>query len=292
MFKGAYTALITPFKDGAIDEKALRDIVEFQISEGINGLVPCGTTGESATLTHEEHKRVIEITIDAASGRVPIIAGTGSNSTEETITLTRHAKEAGASGALLITPYYNKPTQEGLYLHYKAVAEAVDIPIILYNVPGRTALNMLPETVARLSEIENIVGLKEATADMEQASWIKAKCPDDFALLSGDDASLLPFLSVGGCGVISVVSNVSPKDMAGLCKAWADGDIDSATKLHYKLLPLAGVMFCETNPIPVKEAVHMMGLMTKELRLPLTRLSSEDRAKLGAVMKDMGIIKG
>lgn len=292
MFKGAYTALVTPFKDGAVDEKALRDIVEFQISEGIDGLVPCGTTGESATLTHEEHKRVIEITIDAAGGRVPVIAGTGSNSTEETITLTRHAKEAGAAGALLITPYYNKPTQEGLYLHYKAVAEAVDIPIILYNVPGRTALNMLPATVARLSEIKNIVGLKEATADMEQGSWVRALCSDDFALLSGDDATLLPFLSIGGSGVISVVSNVAPADMAALCRAWSDGDRDKAKALHYKLLPLAKVMFCETNPIPVKEAVHMMGLMTEELRLPLTRLSNEDRAQLGAVMKKLGIIKG
>lgn len=291
MFKGAYTALVTPFRDNAVDEKALRAIVEFQISEGIDGLVPCGTTGESATLTYEEHKRVIEITIDAAGGRVPVIAGTGSNSTEETITLTRHAKEAGAAGALLITPYYNKPTQEGLYLHYKAVAEAVDIPIVLYNVPGRTALNMLPETVARLSEIRNIVGLKEATADMEQASWVRHLCAADFSLLSGDDATLLPFLAIGGSGVISVVSNVVPGDMSNLCRAWSEGDIDKAKELHYRLLPLAKVMFCETNPIPVKEAVHMLGLMKEELRLPLTRLGKEDRAQLGKVMKEMGITK-
>ena len=291
MFKGAYTALVTPFRDNAVDEKALRAIVEFQISGGIDGLVPCGTTGESATLTYEEHKRVIEITIDAAGGRVPVIAGTGSNSTDETITLTRHAKEAGAAGALLITPYYNKPTQEGLYLHYKAVAEAVDIPIVLYNVPGRTAVNMLPETVARLSDIRNIVGLKEATADMEQASWVRHLSSDDFSLLSGDDATLLPFLAIGGSGVISVVSNVAPGYMAELCRAWSDGDRERASELHYRLLPLAKAMFCETNPIPVKEAVHMMGLMTEELRLPLTRLDVEGRGTLAKVMKDMGIIK-
>ncbi len=290
MFKGAFTALVTPFKNGKVDEDALRGIIKFQIDEGIEGLVPCGTTGESATLTHEEHKRVVEVTIDAASGRVPVIAGTGSNSTDETIALTRHAKEAGADGALLITPYYNKPTQEGLYRHYKAVARAVDIPIILYNVPGRTAVDMRPETVARLSEISNIVGIKEATASMEQASWVRARCSGNFALLSGDDATVLPFLAIGGTGVISVVSNVMPKEMVGLCKAWAEGDLEEARRLHYRMLPLSEVLFAETNPIPVKEAVHLLGLMSEEIRLPLTRLSKENREALRNVMKNLKLI--
>ena len=290
MFKGAYTALVTPFKDNRVDEKSLRDFISFQISEGIDGLVPCGTTGESATLTHDEHKKVVEVTVDAAGGRVPVIAGTGSNSTDETIELTRHAKKAGASAALLITPYYNKPTQEGLYLHYKAVAEAVDIPIILYNVPGRTAVNMHPEVVGRLSEIDNIVGIKEATANLEQASWEKLLSREDFIMLSGDDATVLPFLSIGGTGVISVVSNVAPRDMAGLCRAFSSGDLEEARKLHFKLLPLAKALFCETNPIPIKEAVHMMGMATEEIRLPLTRLSEMDRIELSEVMTDLGLI--
>lgn len=290
MFKGAFTALVTPFNNGGVDEKALRDFIDFQVSEGINGLVPCGTTGESATITHEEHKKIVEITIDAAKGQVPVIAGTGSNSTEETIELTKHAKEAGAAAALLITPYYNKPTQEGLYLHYKAVAEAVDIPIILYNVPGRTALNMTAETTARLSEVDGIVGIKEATADLEQISWIKALGRDGFTVLSGDDATVLPQLSIGGSGVISVVSNIAPKDMSDLCRAWFDGDLDEAARLHYRLLPLAKVLFCETNPIPIKEAVHMMRMMSGEIRLPLTRLSPGNRDMLRRVMGELKLI--
>lgn len=290
MFKGAFTALITPFRDGMVDEKALRDLIEFQISEGIDGLVPCGTTGESATLTHDEHKRVVEITIDAAAGRVPVIAGTGSNSTVETVELTGHAKEAGADAALLITPYYNKPTQEGLYRHFAKVAEEVDIPIILYNVPGRTAVNMLPETVARLSRIGNIVGIKEATADMEQASWTKKLCDGEFAILSGDDATVLPLLSIGGAGVISVVSNVAPRAMSGLCRAFFDGDLEEAARIHYDLLPLSRALFMETNPIPVKEALHMMGRSSEEIRLPLTRLSERNREELAGVLRKMGII--
>lgn len=290
MFKGAFTALVTPFKDDKIDEKALRDLIEFQIAGGINGLVPCGTTGESATLTHTEHKSVVEITVAAAGGRVPVIAGTGSNSTEETIELTRHAKTAGADGALLITPYYNKPTQEGIYQHYKRVAEKVDIPLILYNVPGRTGINMLPETVARLSAIKNIVGIKEATADMEQASWIRKLCPEDFRMLSGDDATVLPFLAIGGDGVISVASNVAPNEMAALCRLCFENNMKEARKLHYRLLPLAQSLFIETNPIPVKEAVHMMGIMSEEIRLPLTRLPEEKRRTLHQVMKSLDLI--
>ncbi len=290
MFKGAFTALVTPFKNNEIDEDAFRRFIDFQVSEGINGLVPCGTTGESATLTHEEHKRVVKITIDAAAGKVPVIAGTGSNSTEETIEFTAHAKEAGADAALLITPYYNKPTQEGLYLHFKKVAEAVDIPLILYNVPGRTALNMLPDTVARLSKIENIIGIKEATADLEQASWLRAECGEDFMLLSGDDATLLPFLSIGGDGVISVVSNVAPKAMADLCRAWQKGNLKEAKEIHYQLLPLCRVLFSETNPIPIKEAVHMMGKISGDIRLPMTRLAKETREELKKVMTSLKLI--
>lgn len=290
MFEGAFSALVTPFKDGKVDETALRGIIEYQISKGINGLVPCGTTGESATLTYEEHKKVIEITVDAANGRVPIIAGAGSNSTAETIDLAAHAKKAGAHAALLITPYYNKPTQEGLYLHYKTVAEAVDIPIVLYNVPGRTCVNMLPETVGRLSVIANIVGIKEATADMEQISWLRKLCNDNFAILSGDDATVLPMMALGGRGVISVTSNIVPGEMAALCRACLDGDMEKALHIHYKLLPLAKVLFCETNPIPVKEAIHMMGLMSDEVRLPLTRLPEDKRPALSALLKELEVI--
>jgi len=290
MFKGAYTALVTPFKDNALDEEGLRRLIEFQISNRISGLVPCGTTGESATLTHEEHKRVIEVTIDATAGRVPVIAGTGSNSTEETIELTRHAKEAGADAALLITPYYNKPTQEGLYRHYEKVAMSVDIPLVLYNVPARTAVNMLPKTVARLSRIENIVAVKEATANMDQASWIRHLCGDSFSLLSGDDATALPFLALGGDGVISVASNVAPREMSDLCSLYPAGDLDGARKLHYRLLPLSKALFTETNPIPVKEALHMMGKISEEIRLPLTRLSEKNRDYLRTVLEELALI--
>lgn len=290
MFEGAFSALVTPFKDNSIDEEALRGIIDYQISRGINGLVPCGTTGESATLTYEEHKKVIEITVHAAGGRVPVIAGAGSNSTAETIELAAHAKKAGADGALLITPYYNKPNQEGLYLHYKTVAQAVDLPLVLYNVPGRTCVNMLPETVARLSTIGNIVGIKEATADMEQISWLKKLCKDDFSILSGDDATVLPMMAIGGRGVISVVSNILPGEMADLCRACLDGDSEKALELHFRLLPLAKVLFCETNPIPVKEAIHMMGLMSEEIRLPLTRLAEDKRDDLSSVLKELGLI--
>ena len=290
MFKGAFTALVTPFKNNGIDEAAFRNFIAFQIDEGTNGLVPCGTTGESATLTYEEHKRVVEITVTAAAGKVPVIAGTGSNSTDETIALTAHAKKAGADAALLITPYYNKPTQEGLYLHFRKVAESVDIPLILYNVPGRTAVNMLPETVARLSKIDNVIGIKEATADLEQASWLRAECGEDFLLLSGDDATLLPFLSIGGDGVISVVSNVAPKAMADLCLAWREGDLARAKEIHFQLLPLCRALFSETNPIPVKEAVHMAGRISEEIRLPLTRLEDEKREVLRNVLTGLRLL--
>lgn len=290
MLKGAFTALVTPFKNGGIDEKGLEDLIEFQIENGISGLVPCGTTGESATLTHDEHKQVIAVTVKAAKGRVPVLAGTGSNNTEEAVTLTRFAKEAGADAALLISPYYNKPTQEGLYRHYKAVAEAVDIPIVLYNVPGRTKVDILPETVARLAGIKNIIGLKDATGLLQQTSDTIAACDKDFAVLSGDDANTLPMLTVGAAGVISVTANVAPKEVTDLCASFFQGNLEKARDIHYRLLPLNNAMFIETNPIPVKTALSMMGKMEESFRLPLCEMSGPNRDSLKAVLKDFGLL--
>jgi 4-hydroxy-tetrahydrodipicolinate synthase len=293
MLKGAFTALVTPFKEGVFDEKAFIQLVERQIEGGVHGLVPCGTTGESATLTHDEHNRVIDATIEAAAGRVPVIAGTGSNSTAETIRLTRHAEEAGAQGALIITPYYNKPSQAGLMAHYRAISEAVSIPIVLYNVPGRTGVNMLPETVARLSEFSNIVGIKEATADLAQVGSVIELCIDDFCVISGDDYTTLPLLSLGGCGVISVTANVVPGDVSSMVNKFFAGDVDGARVMHYKLSPLCCAMFLETNPVPVKTALAMLGLLEEEFRLPLVRLSGANREKLLHVLKSYGMsVKG
>ncbi len=289
MFKGALTALVTPFRDGEIDEEALRSLIERQIEGGVQGLVPCGTTGESATLTHDEHNRVIDITIEAAAGRLPVIAGTGSNSTAETIRLTRHAEKAGAQAALLITPYYNKPSQAGLFAHFRSVAEAVDLPLILYNVPGRTGLNMLPETVARLSEFDNIVGIKEATGDLSQVSRVIELAMDGFNVISGDDFTTLPLLSIGGSGVISVTSNIVPSDVSSMIKAFFSGDTDGARALHYRLSPLNRAMFLETNPVPVKTALAMLGQLKEEFRLPLVRLSGENRDKLRHALKNYGL---
>jgi len=290
MFKGAIVAIVTPFKDGAVDEEALRELIEFQIENGTDGIVPCGTTGESATMSHEEHDRVVEITIDAVKKRVPVIAGAGSNSTKEAIRLTKHAYEAGADGALLVTPYYNKPTQEGLYQHYKAVAEAAPIPIIPYNVPGRTSVNLLPETVARLSKISNIVGIKEATGDLKQVSKVIELCGDDFDVLSGDDFTVLPLLAVGGKGVISVISNIIPGDMSAMIDAFEAGDLERARELHYRMSPIVEGCFLETNPIPVKTALAMMGKITLELRLPLYKMADATYQKLTKIMTDYGLI--
>lgn len=289
MFTGSITALITPFKGGNIDEGAFRRLIEFQIENGTNGLVPCGTTGESATLSYEEHNRVIELTIEAARKRVPVIAGTGSNSTAETIALTAHAKKAGADAALLITPYYNKPTQQGLYEHYRKVASEVDIPVILYNVPGRTSVNMLPETVARLSEIKNIIGIKEATGDLKQVSDIIEMSRQGFIVLSGDDFTTLPLLSIGGHGVISVTSNVAPKEMSEMVRLFGEGRYEEAKKMHYGLQALHRAMFIETNPIPVKTALALMGMVDEEFRLPLVRMGEANRAKLTNVLKSYGL---
>lgn len=289
MFKGSITALVTPFKDGKVDEGALRRLIEFQIENGTDGLVPCGTTGESATLSYQEHDRVIEITIEAAGKRVPVIAGTGSNSTAETIMLTKGAKKAGASAALLITPYYNKPTQQGLYEHYKKVAEDVDIPLVLYNVPGRTSVNMLPETVSRLSEIKNIIGIKEATGNLQQVSDVIEFSKKGFTVLSGDDFTTLPLLAIGGHGVISVTSNVVPRDMSAMVRAHFEGRKEDALALHYKLQTLHRAMFLETNPIPVKTALAIMGMMEEEFRLPLVRISEANRLKLAGALKSYGL---
>ena len=289
-FTGSIVAIITPFRNGKVDEQALRDLIDWQIASGTDGIVPCGTSGESATMTYEEHNRVIEITVQTVKRRVPVIAGTGSNSTEEAIALTRHAKEVGADGALLISPYYNKPTQEGLFLHHRAIAEAVDIPQILYNIPGRTAVNMTPQTVARLAKIKQIVGIKEGSGSLQQVSDIVHLCSDRFTVLAGDDALTLPMLAVGAKGVVTVTANVAPADMAGMIDAWAKGDLAKARQLHYKLYPLFQALFLETNPIPVKHAVALMGKASPELRLPLCAMSQENLEKLKQVMKDLRLI--
>ncbi|OGQ01925.1 MAG: 4-hydroxy-tetrahydrodipicolinate synthase [Deltaproteobacteria bacterium RBG_19FT_COMBO_58_16] len=289
MFKGSITALVTPFKDGAIDEKAFRDLIEFQIESGSDGLVPCGTTGESATLTHEEHNRVIELTIEAASGRVPVIAGTGSNSTAETIQLTKHAEASGASAALLITPYYNKPSQQGLYEHYKKISEEVSIPLLLYNVPGRTSVNMAPETIARLSEINNIVGIKEATGDLKQVSEVIEYSTEGFAVISGDDFTTVPMLAIGAVGVISVTANIVPAEMSEMVNGYLEGRTKEALALHYRLATLHRSMFIETNPVPVKTALAMMGRIEEEFRLPLVRMSEANRAVLLGALTTYGL---
>ena len=290
MFSGSIVAIVTPFRNGKLDERAFGDLIEWQIANGTNGIVPCGTTGESATLTHDEHHRVVRLTVEVAKGRVPVIAGTGSNSTDEAISLTRHAKDAGADGALLITPYYNKPTQEGLYRHYKAVAEAVDMPLVLYNIPGRTGVNMLPATVARLAVMKNIVGIKEGSGSVQQASDIAQACGDRLIVLSGDDPLTLPMMAVGAKGVITVTANVMPKEMAQLVASFQAGRIDEARRIHFALSALFAALFYETNPIPVKEALGMMGKIDPELRLPMCAMSADNRNQLTRVLKELRLI--
>lgn len=289
MFQGSIVALVTPFKQGELDEKALRNLVEFHILEGTDAIVPCGTTGESATLSHEEHCRVIEIVIEQVNKRIPVIAGAGSNSTKEAIFLTEHAKKSGADAVLSITPYYNKPTQEGLFQHFKTIAEHVDIPMVLYNVPGRTGVNMLPETVVRLSKIKNIVGVKEASGSLDQAGAIIQHTDDSFDVISGEDSLTFPMMAMGAKGVISVVANVAPKKMAQMCKAVLNNNMLEARKLHYELLDLSKAVFYETNPIPAKKAVYLMGLMENEIRLPLVEMTKENTEKLKNVMQNLGI---
>lgn len=290
MFTGSMVALITPFRNGVVDEKALAALVDFHVKNGTSALVPCGTTGESATLSYAEHDRVIELVIAAARGRIPVIAGTGSNSTEEAIMLTKHARSVGADASLQVSPYYNRPTQKGLYLHFKAIAEAVDIPIILYNIASRTGVNIEPETMARLAEIKNIIGVKEASGSLEQMSRVRSLCPKDFLLISGDDALTLPVMAIGGVGVISVVANIIPKDVADMCAAFAKGELRKAEALHYRMLPLVKAMFIETNPIPVKTAMALMKLASPEMRLPLCGMLPENAERLIKAMKEYGIL--
>jgi 4-hydroxy-tetrahydrodipicolinate synthase len=289
---GVLTALVTPFlEDGGVDEGALRELVERQISAGVDGLVPCGSTGEAATLTHAEHRRVIAVVVEAARRRVKVIAGTGSNNTREAIDLTVAARDAGADGALLISPYYNKPTQEGIFQHYAAVARAARFPLLVYNIPGRTSSNVLPETLARLADVEHIAGVKDCCGNLDQVSQTLALCPPEFSLLSGDDSATLPLLSLGASGVISTTSNVAPREMVDLVAAFRRGDAKRAREIHYRLLPLFGALFCETNPIPVKAALALTGAIPRDdLRLPLTRITAPNRERLRAALKDLGLL--
>jgi 4-hydroxy-tetrahydrodipicolinate synthase len=291
-FQGSIVALVTPFRNGKVDEAKLRELVDFHLQHGTDGIVPCGTTGESPSLNHDEHRRVVELVIEAAARRLPVIAGTGSNSTAEAIELTRHAERAGASAALVVNPYYNKPTQEGLYRHFRAVAEAVALPIFVYNIQSRTAVNVETETLARLSrDCRNIVGVKEASGSLDQMSQVVAACGADFIVLSGDDNLTLPLMAVGGRGVISVIANIVPRETAEMTRAALDGDWKRARDLHYKLYPLARAAFLETNPIPIKEAMAMAGMIEPEFRLPMCRMSEANRERLRTILKPYGLVK-
>ena len=290
MFQGSYAALITPFKDGKVDEEAYRSFVEWQISEGTEGMVPCGTTGESPTLSHEEHMRVTEICIEVTNGRVPIIAGAGSNSTEEAVALSKHAKDAGADGALVVTPYYNKPTQEGLYRHYKAIQEAVDIPIIIYNIPGRSVIDMSVETMARLANLPNIAGVKDATSDLNRPILTTPACGEDFCQLSGEDGTAIPFNAAGGHGCISVTANIAPRLCADMQKAWRNGDIAQAIELQAVLMPVHMAMFCETSPGPVKYAAELLGLCSANARLPICEIADSSKEAVLQALTGAGIL--
>jgi len=290
MFQGSMVALVTPFRGGQIDEQGLRRLIEFQIENGTDVICPCGTTGESATLSFAEHQRVVEITVKTVSGRIPVMAGTGSNNTEEAILLTKHAKQAGATAALLITPYYNRPTQEGLFLHFRKIAETVDLPLVLYNVPSRTGVNMLPETVERLAALPNIVGIKEASGSIAQGGEMVSRCGDGFDVLSGDDVNALPLMAVGGKGVISVTANIAPREVATMVHAWQAGRWAEAKQQHLVLIELNNAMFLQTNPIPVKAALGMMGLVSPEVRLPLCQLPDDLSAKLRTILQKYRLI--
>ncbi|MCL2334925.1 MAG: 4-hydroxy-tetrahydrodipicolinate synthase [Endomicrobia bacterium] len=291
MFSGVFTAIITPFKNGKVDYDSLGVLIENQHKSGIDGIVPCGTTGESPTLSYEEHEQVIEFCVKNAKGRMKVVAGAGSNSTDEAIHFTKFAKKVGCDGALIISPYYNKPTQKGLYLHFKKIADTVDIPIVIYNIAGRTAVNIEPATFEKLcKDCKNIVAVKESSGSLDQMSAIKSLCPN-LDLISGDDGLTLPVLAVGGCGIISVLSNIVPKDVVALVKAFNGGNIKEAVKIHYKLLPLVKAMFVETNPIPVKTAAAMLGICSPELRLPMCEMEAANKSKLEHAMKEYGLIK-
>jgi 4-hydroxy-tetrahydrodipicolinate synthase len=282
-FQGSIVALVTPFRNGKIDESKVKELVELHVKHGTDAIIPCGTTGESPTLTHDEHRHMVELTVAAAAGRIPIIAGTGSNSTAEAIDLTKHAERAGASAALVVNPYYNKPTQEGLYRHFRAVAESSALPIILYNIQGRTAVNVETDTT--------IVGVKEASGSLDQMSQVILACGPDFSVLSGDDNITLPLLAIGGRGVVSVIANILPRETSDMVHAALDGDWKRARELHYRLFPLARAAFLETNPIPIKEAMAMAGMLEPEFRLPMCRMSDANRETLRGILRQYGLVK-
>jgi len=291
-FQGSFVAMVTPFRNGKVDEAKLRELVEFHIAHGTDGLIPCGTTGESPGLTHDEHRRIVEVVIEAARGRIRVVAGTGSNATAEAIELTKHAERAGAAGALVVNPYYNKPTQEGLYRHFRAVAESVAIPILVYNIQSRTAVNVETDTLARLvRDVASVAGVKEASGSLDQMSQVIAACGPDFSVLSGDDNITLPLLAIGGSGVVSVIANIVPRETADLVHAALDGDWKRARDLHYRLFPLARAAFLETNPIPIKEAMAMAGMLEPEFRLPMCRMSDANREKLRAILTPYALVK-
>jgi 4-hydroxy-tetrahydrodipicolinate synthase len=290
MLKGSLVALITPFRNGAVDEKAFQDFVDWQIEQGTEGVVPCGTTGESPTLNHAEHKRVVELCVEVARGRVPVVAGTGSNSTAEAIDLTRHAKKAGADAALIVTPYYNKPTQEGLYQHYKAISDAVDLPVIIYNIPGRCVIDMSVATMARLAKLPKIAGVKDATNDLARPLRTRPAVKEDFAMLSGEDATALAFMAQGGDGCISVTANVAPRACADMHAAWRKGDATAAMKINARLAPLHDALFVETSPAPVKYACSLIGRSTAEVRLPLVAASAQAQEAVRTAMRSAGVL--
>jgi len=289
MFKGSFVALATPFRNGLIDEDALRALLDFHLANGTHGIVPCGTTGEAATMSHEEHKRVLSLVVSHVNHRIPVICGAGSNSTSEAIELALHAKKIGGDGALVVTPYYNKPPQEGLYRHYEAIASKADIPIVIYNVPSRTGICIQPETVARLSRLSNIVAIKEASGSLDQVSAILKMC--DITVLSGEDTLTVPMMTLGAKGVISVTANVVPDLMAQMVDAALAGDFKKAEKIHYQLFDLTKALFCETNPIPVKYALKLMGKLTGDLRLPLCEMSESNSKKLKTVLEQLSVLK-
>ncbi len=292
MFKGSFVALITPFRNGEVDEKAFCELVDWQIAQGTHGLVPCGTTGESPTLSHDEHMRVTELCVEAAAGRVPVVAGTGSNSTAEAVELARHAAKAGADAQLLVTPYYNKPTQEGLYRHYKAVHDAAELPILIYNIPGRSVIDMSVETMVRLAELPRVVGCKDATNDLARPLATRLACGPDFAILSGEDATAVALLAQGGDGCISVTANVAPKACAAMHEAWQQGDLAAMRRYNEMLLPLHDALFCETSPGPVKYAASLLGLCGTDLRLPLCDIAESSKATVQAAMARAGLLGG
>ncbi len=292
MIRGSIVAIVTPFKNGKVDEPQFKKLIEQQIKSGTHGIVPCGTTGETPTLTQKEHEFVIKLAIDTVKGRLPVIAGTGSNSTQEAIDLTKHAAQAGADAALVVSPYYNRPSQEGLYQHFKAVSQSVSIPIILYNIAGRTGVNIETPTVARLAQdCKNIIGVKEASGSLAQMQSVKEECPKDFLLFSGDDALTLPVLAIGGVGVISVAANIIPQDIVAMIDAFESKDLEKARRIHFKMLPLFKALFLETNPVPLKMAMEMLGMCSSEMRLPLVAMGKNNTAKLKIALKDYGLLK-